>query len=127
MTKEVNVFNIESQPDDIDYQSFEINLFENLTSEHGEEIELESLGEIVNSTVEWASSPSTFYPKTTSLTPLSIESTPSLELKTLPKHLKYVHLGEQETFSVIVASDLTDGQEDNLMTMLRKHRKSLVG
>jgi len=61
MTKKVNVFNIESQPDDIDYQSFEINLFENLTSEHNEEIELEagcdnklgsddlSLEEIVNS------------------------------------------------------------------------------
>jgi len=78
-----------------------MNLIENLTSKHNENIELEtegnnelgsddlSLDEIVNSTVEWASSTSSFYPETTSLTPLSIESSPSLELKTLSKHLKY--------------------------------------
>ena len=98
MTKEVNVFNLESQPYDMDDQSFEVNLIENLTSEYSEEIEVEaecdnewgfdklSFDEIVNSIVEWASSPSSFYPETTSLTPPSIESSPSLELKTLPKH-----------------------------------------
>jgi len=59
------------------------------------------------------------------LTPPSIESSLSLELKTLPQHLKYAYLGEQETLSIIVASDLTDGQEENLMTILRKHRKAI--
>ena len=65
MTKKVNVFNLGSQPDDTDDQSFEVNLIENLTSKHNEERELEaecdnelgfndlSLDEIVNSTVEW--------------------------------------------------------------------------
>ena len=54
-----------------------------------------SLNEIANPnpTVEWALSPSSFYPETTSLTPLFIKSSPSLELKTLPKHLKYAYLG----------------------------------
>ena len=101
-------------------QSFVVNLIENLMSENSKEIELEaecdndlgfddlSLDEIVNSTVEWASSPSPFYPETTSLIPSSIESSPSLELKILPKHLKYAYLDEQETLSVIVASDLTN-------------------
>jgi len=84
-----------------------------------------SLDEIINSTVEWASSPSSFYPETTSLTPPSIESFPSLELKTLPKHLKYAYIGEQETLSVIVASDLTDGLEENFVTIFRKHRKAI--
>ena len=84
-----------------------MNLNENLTSEHGEEIELEAecdneLGsddlnpdENVNSIVEWAYSSSSFNLESTSLTPPSIESSPSLELKTLPKHLKYTYLGEQ--------------------------------
>jgi len=137
MTKEVNVFNLGSQPYDLDDQSFEVNLIENLTSEHIEEIELEgkfdnvlgsddvSLDEIVNSTVEWTLSPSSFYAETTNLNPPSIESSPFLEVKTLPKHLKYVYLGEQETFSVIVTSDLTNGQEENLMTILRKHMKAI--
>jgi len=68
MTKEVNVFNLGEQPCDVDDQSFEVKLIENLTSEHNEEIKLEaecdielesedlSLDEIVNSTIEWASS-----------------------------------------------------------------------
>jgi len=57
------------------------------------------------------------------LTSPSIESSPSLELKTLAKHLKYAYLGEQKTPPVIVASDLTNGQEENLMIILRKYRK----
>jgi len=73
-----------------------------------------SLDEIVNSTVKWASSPISFYPETTSLTSSAIESSSSLELKTLPKHLKYAYLSEQETLSVIAASELTDGQEEDL-------------
>jgi len=116
-----NVFNQGSQPDNMDDQSFEVNLIENLMSEHNEEIELEtkcdnklesddlSLDEIVNSTIEWALSPSSFYLETASLAPPSIESTLFLELKILPKHLKYTHLSEQETLPVIIASDLTDG------------------
>jgi len=72
MTKKINVFNLRSQPYDLDDQSFEVNLIENLTSEHSEEIELEaecdnelgsddlSLDKIVNSTAEGASSPSSF-------------------------------------------------------------------
>ena len=91
MTKEVNVFNLEIQPYDLDDQSFEVNLIENLTNEHNVDIKLEAecdnelgsndliLDEIVNSTVEWASSQSSFYLETSGLTP-SIESSPSLKL-----------------------------------------------
>ena len=42
MTKEVNVFNLGKQPRDVKDQTFEINLIENLTSEHGEELELKN-------------------------------------------------------------------------------------
>ena len=64
MTKEVNVFNLGEQPCDMDNQPFEVNIVENLTSEHNEEIELEaecdaelesenlSLDKIVNSLIE---------------------------------------------------------------------------
>ena len=117
MTKKVNVFNLEKHPYDMGDSPFEINLIEDLTSEHSKEIKLEAecddeceyedfkLDEIVNFTIEWASSPSSLNPEPTSLTPLSIESFSSLELKALPKHLKYAYLSEQETLSVIVASD----------------------
>jgi len=44
-------------------------------------------------------------------------------LKALLAHLKYVYLGKQETFPVIIASHLSDGQEEDLKAILRKHRK----
>ena len=59
------------------------------------------------------------------LTHPSSEPLPPLELKALPAHLKYVYLGEQETFPVIIASYLNDGQEENLKVIPRKHRKAI--
>ena len=41
MTREVNVFNLGKQPRNVEDQTFEVNLIENLTSEHKEELELE--------------------------------------------------------------------------------------
>jgi len=42
MTKEVNVFNLERQPWDINDQTFEVNSIKNLTSEHKESLEIET-------------------------------------------------------------------------------------
>jgi len=108
-----------------------------LTSEQREELESETdcdfelesedfnLDQIIESAVNWASNPFSPNVEPINLTPPSSESSPSLELKALPTHLKYVYLGEQETFLVIIASHLHDGQEDNLKTILRKHREAI--
>ena len=42
VTREVNVFNLGKQLRDVEDQTFEVNLIENLTSEHREELELET-------------------------------------------------------------------------------------
>ena len=42
MTKEVNVFNLGEQLYDVNDQSFEVNLIENLTSEHNKDIKLKA-------------------------------------------------------------------------------------
>ena len=88
ITKKVKVFNLGEQPCDMDDQPFEVNLIKNLTSEHSEEIKLEAecdtelesedfnLDEIVNSTIEWASSPSSLDQEPISLTPPPIGSSP---------------------------------------------------
>ena len=69
MTREVNVFNLGKQPRDVEDQTFEVNLIENLTSEHRKELELETerdfelesddfnLDHVVESAVNWASNP----------------------------------------------------------------------
>jgi len=59
------------------------------------------------------------------LTHPSSEPSSSLELKALHAHLKYVYLGEQETFPIIIASHLNNGQEEDLKAILRKYREAI--
>ncbi|XP_071939080.1 uncharacterized protein [Coffea arabica] len=59
------------------------------------------------------------------LPPPSYEQAPQLELKPLPKHLKYAFLGEKETLPVIVNSALDEEQLDKLLRVLRKHLKAI--
>ena len=80
---------------------------------------------MVNSTIEWASSLSSLNQDPISLTHPPIGSSSSIELKILPKHLKYAYLGEQETLPVIIASNLTNRQEEDLMKILRKHQEAI--
>ena len=67
-----------------------------------------NLDQIVDSAVDWASSPSVPYPRIESPEIASNEATPSLELKDLPEHLKYAYLGGKDTLPVIIASHLTE-------------------
>ncbi|KAM1302527.1 hypothetical protein ACFX2H_013448 [Malus domestica] len=56
----------------------------------------------------------------------SIVQPPTLELKPLPCHLKYVFLGEDQTLPVIISSSLTAQEEDKLLRVLKEH-KSAIG
>ncbi|KAI3743725.1 hypothetical protein L1987_56790 [Smallanthus sonchifolius] len=56
----------------------------------------------------------------------SLVEPPQLELKELPSHLKYAFLGKEKTLPVIVASDLTEDQEKELLKVLVAH-KSAIG
>lgn len=42
----------------------------------------------------------------------------ALQLKTLPKHLKYIFLGENDTLSIIINADLSIIQEQQLKSMI---------
>ena len=53
----------------------------------------------------------------------SILQAPTLELKPLPGHLKYVFLGD--TLPVIIAKELTSLQEERLIRVLREHKTSI--
>ena len=52
----------------------------------------------------------------------SIMHAPTLDLKPLPDHLKYVFLGENKTLPVIIANNLSSLQEEKLMRVLMNHR-----
>ena len=60
--------------------------------------------------------------------PLTIsEPSAKLDLKILPDTLKYVFLGINDTFPVIIASDLTEEQEHKIIALLKSRRKQLDG
>jgi len=48
-----------------------------------------------------------------------------VEVKTLPEHLKYVFLGENEVNSVIISSSLRKEEEDQLVKVLKKHKATI--
>ncbi|XP_075074576.1 uncharacterized protein LOC142162155 [Nicotiana tabacum] len=55
----------------------------------------------------------------------SIEKAPKLELKPLPSHLQYAYLGDSDTLTVIVSSDLSKLQEEKLLRVLWEHKRAL--
>ena len=55
----------------------------------------------------------------------SIQAPPQLELKSLPESLKYVILELEKNLSVIIASNLTPEQEDQLLNVLKTHKEAI--
>jgi hypothetical protein len=62
-----------------------------------------------------------------SLSPLlpSTVEPPKLELKPLPNTLKYMFLGSSKTLPVIIALDLEDMQERQLVRTLQEHKEAI--
>ncbi|CAN6557531.1 unnamed protein product [Malus baccata var. baccata] len=54
-----------------------------------------------------------------------VDQAPTLELKPLPDHLKYVFLGDDETLPVIVSSSLTTHEEEKLVRVLREQKTAM--
>ncbi|RDY04385.1 hypothetical protein CR513_11903, partial [Mucuna pruriens] len=50
---------------------------------------------------------------------------PPIELKPLPEHLKYAYLDDHQHFTVIIVNNLSQEQEEKLLTVLRKHKKAI--
>ncbi|CAN6685977.1 unnamed protein product [Malus baccata var. baccata] len=55
----------------------------------------------------------------------SVVQAPTLELKPLPDHLKYVFLGNDETLPVIVSSSVTAHEEEKLVKVLREYKTAI--
>ncbi|KAL0416379.1 UNVERIFIED_CONTAM: hypothetical protein Slati_3469800 [Sesamum latifolium] len=55
----------------------------------------------------------------------SILQAPTLELKELPKHLKYAFLGENDTLLVIISTKLSTLEEEKLIRVLREFREAI--
>ncbi|CAN6691800.1 unnamed protein product [Malus baccata var. baccata] len=56
----------------------------------------------------------------------SVIQAPSLELKSLPDHLKYVFLGDNETLPVIFSSSLMAIEEEKLVRVLHEYKTAIT-
>ncbi|XP_075489567.1 uncharacterized protein LOC142528407 [Primulina tabacum] len=56
----------------------------------------------------------------------SIEEPPTLELKPLPPHLKYIFLGKNNTLPIIISAALTDAMEEKLLQVLKEHKRAFA-
>ena len=50
---------------------------------------------------------------------------PTLELKSLPNHLRYAFLGESSNLPVINYASLNDEQKEKLLRVVREHKQAL--
>jgi hypothetical protein len=55
----------------------------------------------------------------------TVLDSPKKELKPLPDNLKYKFLGPTDSLLVIIASDLIDAQEKELLDVLREHKEAI--
>ncbi|XP_061372625.1 uncharacterized protein LOC133315085 [Gastrolobium bilobum] len=55
---------------------------------------------------------------------ITIEA-PKVELKELPPNLKYIFLGDEETYPVIINKELSETKETKLMKVLKNHQTAI--
>ena len=56
-----------------------------------------------------------------------VEEPPTLELKSLPYILKYAYLGANEALLVIITANLSENQQEALLSALKMIRRQLGG
>jgi hypothetical protein len=135
MMVELNIFHIRKQSLDYD-QMNQVCLIEEILDEvieessiedsleaclaqFGEDLDLDKLMEQAKALLETAPLESKEKKET------AIPDSPKKELKPLPDSLKYKFLGLAESLPVIIASDLIDAQEEELLGVLREHREAI--
>jgi hypothetical protein len=135
MTVELNIFHIRKQPIDYD-QMNQVCLIEEIIDEvieessiedpleaclaqFGEDLDLEKLMEQADALLEIAPLESKDKEETT--VPDSLKK----ELRPLPNSLKYKFLGPADSLPIIIASDLIDAQEEELLDVLREHKEAI--
>lgn len=142
LTVTLNIFNLDKQSGDESNETFEVNMVEEICEEEdlsNEELDFEEeyfeqlqedlmlveQDKIYRPKVHYNSQFEPIISEPRSIPKSSIQEPPTLELKPLPTHLKYVFLGENETLPVIIASDLTQDQEKSLLVILRENKEAL--
>jgi hypothetical protein len=110
---------IEEILDEVIEESIIEDPLEACLAQFGEDLDLDKLMEQAEALLETAPLESKEKKETT------VPDPPKKELKPLPDSLKYKFLGPAESLPVIIAPDLIDSQEEELLGVLREHREAI--
>jgi hypothetical protein len=135
MMVELNIFHIRKQPFDYD-QMNQVCLIKEILDEVIEESSIEDsleaclaqFGEDLDLDLEKLMEQADALLETAPLVSEEKEAvpdSPKKELKLLPDSLKYKFLGPAESLPVIIASDLIDAQEEELLEVLKEHKEAI--
>jgi hypothetical protein len=142
MTVELNIFDISRQPfeyeevrstymieelveETINELSSDDHVGECLTA-YGGDMNLETLLEQADSMLNAITASETTIEGIIDTSSSTLEQT-KRELKPLPDTLKYKYLDSRESLPVIISSDLDEAQEQELLNVLKEHKKQLDG
>jgi hypothetical protein len=134
MTVKLNIFQIRKQPLDYD-QMNQVCLIEEIIDEvieessieepleaclaqFAEDLDLEKLMEQADTLLETT-------PLLSSEKEIAVPDSPIKELKPLSNSLEYKFLGPAVSLLVIIAFDLIDAQEEELLDVLREHKEAI--
>jgi len=145
MTLDLNIFNLVKQPSDHSDQPFDVNMIQGISSEQfedeGSDIEYldqgsepDEVGQGFDGVVKQADQVFTTHWESLyesldegNWAPLwpSVKEPPNLELKPLPKTLKYAYLGEGEKLPIVIASNLRKNQKESFMYVLKENKEAI--
>jgi hypothetical protein len=135
MTMDLNIFHIRKQPLDYD-QMNQVCLIEEIVDEvieessiedpleaclaqFGEDLDLEKLMEQAYALLETAPLVSSEKEE------IAVPDSPKKELKPLSDNMKYKFLGPADSLPVIIASNLIDAQDEELLDVSREHKEAI--
>nr|XP_017225158.1 PREDICTED: uncharacterized protein LOC108201377 [Daucus carota subsp. sativus] len=145
MTIDLNIFHVGKQSDDFYDQPMDVNLIDEIVDQDlmnpkdalefclkhfGEDWDVSDytheVNQMLESTIPTTSQERDVEPELLpSSNKIAESQPPELELKPLPNTLKYAFLGPNESYPVIIASNLTMSQEEELLGILRKHKGAI--
>ncbi|XP_063942447.1 uncharacterized protein LOC135150236 [Daucus carota subsp. sativus] len=145
MTIDLNIFHVGKQSDDFYDQPLDVNLIDEIVDQDlmnpkdalefclkhfGEDWDVSDytheVNQMLESTIPTTNQERDVEPEYLPLPKKTVESQPpELELKPLPDTLKYAFIGPNESYPVIIASNLTTSQEEELLEILRKHKGAI--
>ncbi|XP_070667813.1 uncharacterized protein [Malus domestica] len=106
------------------HSCFAIDVIDSLTHDHFDKLNDDALELVIARGMDKQNVEATTIVSANKMLP-SVVQPPTLELKPLPSHLKYIFLGDDETLPIIISCSLTEQEEGKLVRVLKEYKTAI--